>query len=142
MALLQTASLFYKMYKQDKPDSLVLTSILILVLQGKGNLVIWKWLQQKLTKMDALLKQEPNSNVKCQTETEPFLVRILSFFDLNGNQNVMHVSACKIKSILLKITTKIKNCSKPGSSIHGIFQARMLEWVAVPSSSGSFQPRD
>ena len=44
MALLQTASLFYKMYKQDKPDSLVLTSILILVLQGKGNLVIWKWL--------------------------------------------------------------------------------------------------
>ena len=26
------------------------------------------------------------------------------------------------------------NCSLPGSSIHGIFQARILEWVAVPSS--------
>ena len=28
------------------------------------------------------------------------------------------------------------NCSPPGSSIHGIFQARILEWVAPPFSSG------
>ena len=32
--------------------------------------------------------------------------------------------------------------SPPGSSIHGILQARTLEWVAVPSSRGSSQPRD
>ena len=32
-------------------------------------------------------------------------------------------------------------CSLPGSSIHGIFQARTLEWVAMPSSRGSYQPR-
>ena len=30
----------------------------------------------------------------------------------------------------------------PGSSVHGIFQARRLEWVAVSSSRGSSQPRD
>jgi len=30
----------------------------------------------------------------------------------------------------------------PGSSVHGILQARILEWVAMPSSRGSFQPRD
>ena len=35
-----------------------------------------------------------------------------------------------------------KNCSPPGSSVHGIFQARMLEWVTIPFSSGSSQPRD
>ena len=29
------------------------------------------------------------------------------------------------------------NCSLPGSSVHGILQARILEWVAVPSSKGS-----
>ena len=29
------------------------------------------------------------------------------------------------------------DCSPPGSSVHGIFQARMLEWVAIPSSRGS-----
>ena len=30
--------------------------------------------------------------------------------------------------------------SPPGSSVHGIFQARVLEWVAIPFSRGSFWP--
>ena len=34
------------------------------------------------------------------------------------------------------------DCSPPGSSVHGIFQARILGWVATPSSRGSSQPRD
>ena len=29
------------------------------------------------------------------------------------------------------------NCSPPGSSVHGIFQARISEWVAIPFSRGS-----
>ena len=33
------------------------------------------------------------------------------------------------------------DCSPPGSSVHGILQARILEWVAMPSSKGSSQPR-
>ena len=32
--------------------------------------------------------------------------------------------------------------SLPGSSVHGILQARILEWVTMPSSKGSSQPRD
>ena len=32
--------------------------------------------------------------------------------------------------------------SPPGSSVHGILQARTLEWVAMPSSRGSSQTRD
>ena len=32
--------------------------------------------------------------------------------------------------------------SLPGSSVHGILQARILEWVAMPSSRVSFRPRD
>ena len=32
-------------------------------------------------------------------------------------------------------------CSLPGSSVHRIFQAKMLEWVAMCSSRGSSQPR-
>ena len=32
------------------------------------------------------------------------------------------------------------DCSPPGSSVHGILQARMLEWVAMPSSRGSSDP--
>ena len=30
----------------------------------------------------------------------------------------------------------------PGSSVHGILQARVLEWVAMPSSRGPSQPTD
>ena len=32
--------------------------------------------------------------------------------------------------------------SPPGSTVHGIVQTRILEWVAMPSSRGSLQPRD
>ena len=34
------------------------------------------------------------------------------------------------------------DCSLPGSSVHGILQASILEWVALASSRGSSQPRD
>ena len=34
------------------------------------------------------------------------------------------------------------NCSPPGSSVHGILQARILEWVAISLSRGSSWPRD
>ena len=34
------------------------------------------------------------------------------------------------------------DCSPPGSSVHGILQARILEWVDIPFSRGSSQPRD
>ena len=34
------------------------------------------------------------------------------------------------------------DCSSPGSSVHEIFQARILEWVAISFSRGSSQPRD
>ena len=34
------------------------------------------------------------------------------------------------------------DCSPPGSSVHGIFQARILEWVAISFSRGSSQSRD
>ena len=34
------------------------------------------------------------------------------------------------------------DCSLPGSSVHEILQARLLEWVAFPSSKVSSQPSD
>ena len=34
------------------------------------------------------------------------------------------------------------SCTAPGSSVHGNSQARILEWVAIPFSRGSFWPRD
>ena len=34
------------------------------------------------------------------------------------------------------------NCSPPGSSVHGILQARILEWVAIPFPRGSSQHKN
>ena len=34
------------------------------------------------------------------------------------------------------------DCSPPGFSVHGVFQARILEWIAKPSSRGSSRPGD
>ena len=36
----------------------------------------------------------------------------------------------------------LKDCSLQDSSIHGIFQARVLEWVAISFSRGYSRPRD
>ena len=47
---------------------------------------------------------------------------------------------CIIKSMLCLVTQlcptlcKPMDCNSPGSSVHGILQARILEWVAMPSS--------
>ena len=34
------------------------------------------------------------------------------------------------------------DCSPPDSSVHGIFQAKILKWVSISSSRGASQPRD
>ena len=50
------------------------------------------------------------------------------------------VSAKLLSRVSLFAT--LQNYSPPGSSVHGISQASILEWVAIPLSRGSSQPRD
>ena len=47
----------------------------------------------------------------------------------------------KVKS-LSRVPTLCDPVDPPGSSIHGIFQARVLEWGAIAFSRGSSQSRD
>ena len=42
----------------------------------------------------------------------------------------------------IRLSCNPMDCSPPGSSVHGISQARLLEWVAIPFSQGSFPPKD
>ena len=42
----------------------------------------------------------------------------------------------------LQLCPTLCDRSLPGSCVHWILQARILEWVAMPSSRGSSQPRD
>ena len=55
-----------------------------------------------------------------------------------GNNGVK----CKCYSLSCVQVFATVDCSLPGSSVHGILQARILEWVAIPFSRGSSQPRD
>ena len=49
--------------------------------------------------------------------------------------------ACMLSQSCLTLCDLI-DCTSKGSSIYEILQARLLEWVAMPSSRGSFRPRD
>jgi len=40
------------------------------------------------------------------------------------------------------VTPGPMDCNLPGFSIHGISQAKIMEWVAISFSRGSFHPRD
>ena len=53
-----------------------------------------------------------------------------------------HVCACMLSRFSHVWLCDPMDCSLPGSSVHGILQARILEWVATPSSRGSSRPRD
>ena len=55
---------------------------------------------------------------------------------LKENENV----GCSVMSYSLWTVTT--DCSPPGSSVHGILRARVLESTAIPCFRGSFQPRD
>ena len=48
---------------------------------------------------------------------------------------------CSVAQLCLSLCDPV-DCSPPGSAVHGILQARILEWAAMPSSRGSSQPRD
>ena len=49
---------------------------------------------------------------------------------------------CYLVTMSCPILCDLMYCSLPGSSVHGILQTRILEWVAIPSSRGSSRHRD
>ena len=55
-----------------------------------------------------------------------------------GAQCSVHMLSCQSCPTLCNPT----DCSPPGSCVHKILQARILEWVAISFSRGSSRPRD
>ena len=73
--------------------------------------------------------------------------------DLNKSKDELQKKVCVILSFggtccMLNHFSRVPifcnpmDCILPGSSVHGILQARILEWVAISFSRGFFQPRD
>ena len=66
--------------------------------------------------------------------------------DLEGTM-LSEISQWKINTVCVCVQSHMTLCSPmdyslPGSCVHGTFQARILEWVAISFFSGSYQPRD
>ena len=83
---------------------------------------------------------------------------VYSFIYFSYISEIMHYLSCSVwlisLSVILSAAAAAKSlqlyptlchpadCSPPGSSVHGILQARMLEWVPMPSSRGSSRLRN
>ena len=67
------------------------------------------------------------------------IVKVLMNSISTTKNSTYEVCACMLSRLSL---CNPKNYSLLGSSVHRIFQARMLEWVAMPASRGLSQPRD
>ena len=74
-----------------------------------------------------------------KTSTQTILCKIMSL----GSYTVLTgACVCVLVAQLCLTLRDPVDCSLPGSSVHGILQARILEWVAIPFSRGSSWPRD
>ena len=79
----------------------------------------------------------------CLTEVNDYILFIYKFLFLweKNYLKSMSVRACSDTTVSFLTLCDPMDCSLPGSSVHGILQAKILEWVAMPSSRGSSQPR-
>ena len=78
-------------------------------------------------------------NLTYRLNTIPLKISANYFVDIN-ELILIFMCAKLLQSCLTLCDPKAR--SPPGSSVHGILKARILEWVAMPSSRGSSQPRD
>ena len=74
---------------------------------------------------------------------------VLKFRILGSSMIPLWLTGCQrptcVHSRLLQSFPTLSNpldCSPPGCSVYGILLARILEWIAMPSSRGSFRPKD
>ena len=77
------------------------------------------------------------SAICCPGATGKIPVRV----QLTDQRVTVRTCVCLVAQSCLTLCDPV-DCSPPGSSVHGILQARILEWVAMPSSRGSSRPRD
>ena len=74
---------------------------------------------------------------------EDFVRHLYHFFRIYSSELIRAVSHVKVLVAWLCLTLcRPMDYSPPGSSVHGILQARILEWIAIPFSKCSSGPRN
>ena len=84
--------------------------------------------------LNELAEELPLANCRGSSKNQPFRCGSFPKFHRSWCVYVPSLQSC------LTLCDPV-DCSLPGSSVHEILQARILEWVAMPSSRGSSQPR-
>ena len=99
--------------------------------------------KQAVTKDERLLQTEERTGI--DTLDFLFLYRLSpNDYLFTDEMHFVHVGKHR-RCLLTKSSPAVcgsMGCSLPGSSVHGISQARILEWVAISFSRGSSQTRD
>ena len=78
-------------------------------------------------------------DLKRKSQTKCFFFYI--FFHRSNCCSHQHIERSEVAQLCPTLCDPMY-CSLPGFSVHGIFQARVLEWVAISFSRGSSWPRD
>ena len=89
-------------------------------------------------KLEDALKVSRNLNLSRSWRASPVTVERAGFL---GFFAIWDLLLCVSPSVMSTLCDPL-DCSPPGSSVHGIFQANILERVAIPFSRASSQPRN
>ena len=75
-----------------------------------------------------------------EAEVEWFCEDLQDLLELIPQKDVLFIIGGKKIEVIQSCPTlcDLMDCNPPGSSVHGILQARILEWVVVPSFKGSY----
>ena len=123
-----------------------------LALKFKITEASWKRKQMKFSRDNSIKglqcrRRNINREVVLKQSRMQYLIREVHVKCQGSSVEKNYISpwfkSCYVKSFQLCLTLcNPMDCSPPGSSVHGIFQARILEGVARPSSRGSSPPTD
>ena len=84
-----------------------------------------------------------SQNQDCWEKYQPQICR---WYQANGRKRRESKESLESSKSRLVVSDSLwprgHKCNQPDSSVHGILQARILEWLPVPFSRGSSQPRD
>ena len=97
-----------------------------------------------MSNLDSILKSRDiilPTNV-CLVKVNDFSNSHVWIWELDYKESWVPKNWCFWAMVLEGTPESPMDCSLPGSSVHEIFQARVLEWVAISFSRGSSQPRD
>ena len=106
----------------------------------KGNLPLWT---QRVWITAIWWRQGQISN--SLTNASPHVLWQVIMMNCTYSNYALRKSESEVKMLVAQlclILCDCMDCSQPGFSVHGILQARILEWIAIPFSRGTSPPRD